>query len=118
MGKTDFNTSSRPTLARLSGGTSICKKWSYELFCTSMRFGIGATSGIRPKFLRMRFLPVNDFAMDDPHFVTPMPRPNAGALVDRKSIKPIVAQRARQTRKAGRRGCAPAAFPGRRPDRA
>src|SRR5690349_615720 len=84
MGKTDLNTSWRPTLPRPSGGTSICRKWSYELFCTSMRFGIGATSGMRPKFLRMRFLPVNDFAMDDPHFVTSMPRPNAEALVDRK----------------------------------
>src|SRR5215467_8378233 len=32
-----------------------------------MRLGIGATSGMRPKFLRMRFLPVNDLAMDAPH---------------------------------------------------
>src|SRR6185312_3689869 len=32
-----------------------------------MRFGIGATSGMRPKLLRMRFRPVNDLAMDAPH---------------------------------------------------
>jgi hypothetical protein len=31
-----------------------------------MRFGIGATSGMRPKLLRMRFLPVNDLAMASP----------------------------------------------------
>src|SRR5688572_12520533 len=31
-----------------------------------MRFGIGATSGIRPKLLRMRLRPVNDVAIDAP----------------------------------------------------
>jgi hypothetical protein len=28
---------------------------------------MGATSGIRPKVLRMRLRPVNDLVMDDPH---------------------------------------------------
>src|SRR6185312_15197780 len=46
-----------------SGGTSICRKWSYDARWTSIRFGIGATSGIRPKLLRMRFLPVKEIAM-------------------------------------------------------
>src|SRR5580704_13694640 len=31
-----------------------------------MRLGIGATSGMRPKLLRMRLRPVNDFVMDVP----------------------------------------------------
>src|SRR5947209_12844926 len=35
-----------------------------------MRFGIGATSGIRPKLLRIRFKPVNDL------LIAFMPAPN------------------------------------------
>src|SRR5690606_8465532 len=30
-----------------------------------IRFGIGATSGMRPKYLRMRLRPVNDLGMPD-----------------------------------------------------
>src|SRR5271166_108929 len=66
IGKTDLKTSCSPTLARCSGATPICRKWSYELFWTSIRFGIGATSGMRPKLLRMRFFPVKDVAMHTP----------------------------------------------------
>ena len=60
IGKTDLKTSCSPTLPRFSAITPICKKWSYELRCTSIRLGIGATSGMRPKLLRIRLRPVND----------------------------------------------------------
>src|SRR6476659_8052828 len=63
MGNTDLNTSCNPACSRLSGRTFICRKPSYEARCTSIRFGIGATSGMRPKLRRMRLRPVNDLVI-------------------------------------------------------
>src|SRR6202022_3362816 len=75
IGKTPLNTSCSPTLARCSGTASICKKWSYELRCTSIKLGIGATSGMRPKVLRIRFWPEKDIAIYVPRCG---PRPDRG----------------------------------------
>ena len=55
---------------RTSSGELACKNLSHELFCTSIRFGIGATTGMRPKSLRTRFRPVRDLAI-------PVPRPKS-----------------------------------------
>src|SRR3546814_11625186 len=53
-----------------------------------MRFGIGAISSIRPKFLRIRLRPVNDFAMSYPHFPSHPPAP-AGLSVRLLLIPPL-----------------------------
>src|SRR5664279_1430405 len=40
IGNTDWNTACNPESSRSLGSESICRKRSYERFCTSMRFGI------------------------------------------------------------------------------
>jgi hypothetical protein len=52
-------------LCAFSAVTPICRNWSYELFCTSIRFGIRVISPIRPKSLRMRLRPVKGFVISD-----------------------------------------------------
>src|SRR5215471_6665541 len=44
-----------------------------------MRFGIGATSGMRPKVLRIRLRPVNDFVMYVPRGSNRLPRGSLGS---------------------------------------
>src|SRR6266852_6340442 len=50
---------------------------------------MGATSGRRPKVLRMRLRPVNDLAMDDPHHRTLGALPRRRAAAYPKIGKPV-----------------------------
>src|SRR4029077_13254437 len=54
MGKTDWNTACSPLSSRSLGSLSICRKRSYERFCTSIRFGIWMVAGILEKSKRLR----------------------------------------------------------------
>src|ERR1700722_11410468 len=66
-----------------------------------MRFGIGATSGMRPKLLRMRFLPVNDLAIASPQSISdvahsrPLDRLRAGSRTERSALQNFRRQKAK-----------------------
>ena len=66
IGNTDLNTSCRPRRTRSCGRTFICRKFSYEVRCTSIRLGITVTSGMCPKLLRIRFRPVKEYVIAIP----------------------------------------------------
>src|SRR5258706_532463 len=67
IGNTDLKPACRPwSSERPPGGSLTIRKSSYELFCTSMRLGIAATSAMLPNFLRNRLRPVNVSAMSAP----------------------------------------------------
>src|SRR3974390_2225396 len=53
IGNTDQNTPSNPDSTRSLGSESICRKRSYERFCTSMRLGIWIVAGILEKSNRV-----------------------------------------------------------------
>src|SRR5208337_328781 len=63
IGNTDLNTACKPSLGRAPFGASLRRNWSYDAFCTSIRFGISPTSLTCPKTLRTRLRPVNVCAM-------------------------------------------------------
>src|SRR5271165_5586651 len=52
IGNTDWNTACKPESSRSLGSESICRKRSYERFCTSIRFGIWMVAGILEKSKR------------------------------------------------------------------
>src|ERR1700758_5464219 len=54
IGKTDWKTACKPASSRSLGKGSICRKRSYERFCTSMRLGIWMVAGILEKSKRFR----------------------------------------------------------------
>src|SRR5918994_6566376 len=54
IGNTPRKTSCRPDWVRLAAAMLRCRKFSYELFWTSMRLGIGATDSMWPKKRRIR----------------------------------------------------------------
>src|SRR5579862_4656109 len=54
IGNTDWNTACKPPSSRSLGSASICRKRSYERFCTSIRFGIWMVAGILEKSNRVR----------------------------------------------------------------
>src|SRR5208282_6526691 len=63
IGNTDLNTACKPSFGRAPFGASLRRNWSYDAFCTSIRFGISPTSLTCPKTLRTRLRPVNVCAM-------------------------------------------------------
>src|SRR5262245_42384317 len=54
MGNSDLKTACSPMSSRSEGATYICRKRSYECFCTSIRFGIGTEVLILEKSIRSR----------------------------------------------------------------
>src|SRR5258705_4450469 len=52
MGKIDWNTACSPFSSRSAGAVYICRKRSYDRFCTSMRLGIGMEVRIFEKLTR------------------------------------------------------------------
>src|SRR5580704_9555841 len=85
IGNTDLNTACKPSVGRPPCGGSMRRNWSYEAFCTSMRFGISPTSLTCPKTLRTRLRPVNVCAMS---FLKPQMSRRSALAPDTLSDRP------------------------------
>src|SRR5918996_317454 len=88
IGNTDLNTSCSPTCARSSGRRFICRKFSYEVRCTSIRLGITVTSGMCPKLLRIRLRPVKEYAIAVPSLDAYGPATRAGTAAGGRRSMP------------------------------
>src|SRR5271166_2214931 len=67
MGKTEVKTVCSPMSSRSFGRRSICRNFSYEFFCTSIRFGIGIEVLILEKSYLSGARPVSDIGFRKLH---------------------------------------------------